>query len=118
MLRPAHGVDRATGEAVRGYLMHMGETVGDAPPMLDLDGGPDGAVSRDGLVQGCYLHGLFAADGFRHAFLDRLRRRAPSGVAWEATVDDTLDRLADHLEAHLAIDRMLDAAHAGPQDRQ
>ena len=118
VLRPAHGVDRATGEAVRGYLMHMGETVGYAPPMLDLDDGPDGAVSRDGLVQGCYLHGLFAADGFRHAFLDRLRRRAPSGVAWEATVDDTLDRLADHLEAHLAIDRMLDAAHARPQARQ
>ena len=118
VLRPAHGVDRATGETVRGYLMHMGETVGDAPPMLDLDGGPDGAVSRDGLVQGCYLHGLFAADGFRHAFLDRLRRRAPSGVAWEATVDDTLDRLADHLEAHLSIDRMLDAAHARPQARQ
>ena len=114
VLRSAHGAHRATGEAVRGYLMHMGETVGDAPPMLDLDGEPDGAVSRDGLAQGCYLHGLFAADGFRHAFLDRLRRRAPSGVAYEAGVEDTLDGLADHLETHLAIDRMLEAAHARP----
>ena len=108
------GADRATGEAVRGYLMHMGVTEGTAEPMLALEGGADGAVSRDGLVRGCYLHGLFAADGFRHAFLNRLRRRAPSGVAYEAEVEDTLDSLAGHLEAHLAIDRLIETAHARP----
>ena len=43
-----------------------------ARPMLSLDGGPDGAVSADGRVAGCYLHGLFASDSFRHAFLARL----------------------------------------------
>ena len=42
----------------------------------DLAGGPDGAVSADGLVAGCYLHGLFASDPFRRAFLARLGRRA------------------------------------------
>ena len=114
-LRRATGRDRATGEKVRGYLMHMGRTSsGGGAPMLDLDCGPDGAASRDGLTQGCHLHGLFAADGFRHAFLDRLRRRAPSGVAWEAEIEDTLDALADHVEAHLAVDRLLEVARARP----
>ena len=113
-LRRAAGRDRATGEAVRGYLMHMGRTSGGGAPMLDLDCGPDGAASRDGLTQGCHLHGLFAADGFRHAFLDRLRRREPSGVAWEAEIEDTLDALADHIEAHLAVDRLLEVARARP----
>ena len=113
-LRRAAGRDRATGEKVRGYLMHMGRTSGGGAPMLDLDCGPDGAASRDGLTQGCHLHGLFAADGFRHAFLDRLRRREPSGVAWEAEIEDTLDALADHIEAHLAVDRLLEVARARP----
>ena len=114
VLRSARGAHRATGEAVRGYLMHMGETIGDAPPMLDLDGEPDGAgVARRAGARLLSARAV-AADGFRHAFLDRLRRRAPSGVAYEAGVEDTLDGLADHLETHLAIDRMLEAAHARP----
>ena len=113
-LRRAAGRDRATGEEVRGYLMHMGRVSGGGAPMLDLDCGPDGAASRDGLTQGCHLHGLFAADGFRHAFLDRLRRREPSRVAWEAEIEDTLDALADHIEAHLAVDRLLEIARARP----
>ena len=118
-LRAAVGRDRTTGEEVRGYRMHAGVTAvdmksGGAVPMLDLADGQDGIVSRDGLVQGCYLHGLFAADGFRHAFLDRLRRRAPSGVAYETEIEDTLDALADHLEAHIAVDRLIETAHARP----
>ena len=112
VLRPARGADRATGAPVGGYLMHMGTTTGAAAPMLDLDDGPDGAVSADGLTQGCYLHGLFASDGFRHAFLNRLRRREPSGVAYEAAVEETLDALAAHLEAHLAVDRILEEARS------
>ena len=32
-------------------------------PMLNLAGYADGAVSADGRIMGCYVHGLFAADG-------------------------------------------------------
>ena len=38
-------------------------------------GGPDGAVSADGRIAGCYLHGLFASDAFRRAFLAAARGR-------------------------------------------
>ena len=75
--------------------------------MLDLGGRPDGAVSADGRIMGCYLHGLLAADGFRHAFLARLRARAPSGLRFEQQINATLDALADHLEACVDIDGLL-----------
>ena len=99
----------------RGYEMHIGETTGPAlaRPMLELGGRPDGAVSADGRVMGCYLHGLFAADGFRHAFLARLRAAASaSGVAYEARIEATLDALADHLEAALDLDGLLELARS------
>ena len=108
-LQQIEGRERATGPAVHGYEMHMGLTDGadGKRPMLELDGRPDGAVSADGRVMGCYLHGLFAADGFRRAFLDRLAARATSGPAFEHRLESTLDALADHLEAHLDLDRLL-----------
>ena len=99
------GRDSLGGGAVSGYEMHMGRTTGDglARPMLELAGRPDGAVSADGRVMGCYLHGLFSEDAFRHAFLSRLATREP-GVAYEAEIEAVLDRLAQHLEAALDLD--------------
>ncbi|MBV8738799.1 MAG: cobyric acid synthase CobQ, partial [Alphaproteobacteria bacterium] len=65
---------------------------------------------------GCYLHGLFTRDGFRRAFLARLG--AETGVvAYEQLVDTTLDALADHLEQHLDLARLLAAARS-PRLRQ
>ncbi len=111
-LAEASGRDLAGGHAVRGYEMHMGTTTGAglARPMLRLGERPDGAVSADGRVMGCYLHGLFAADAFRHGFLSRLRGRAVGGIAFEAEVERVLDGLADHLETHLDLDALLAVA--------
>lgn len=114
VLREAGGRDLPSGEAVRGYEMHMGRTDGPdrARPWLALDTGEaDGARSADGRVLGCYLHGLFAADGFRHAFLAALRQgRAPGATSYDAEVEAALDALADHLAAHLDTDALLAAA--------
>ena len=111
------GRDRATGAPLRGYEMHVGVTSGadTARPMLTLAGDrTDGAVSADGLVQGCYLHGLFADDGFRTAYLAGLRAsRGASGVRYEEQVDQTLDALADHLERVVDVDRVLRIARSG-----
>lgn len=97
---------------VSGYEMHVGETRGPdtARPFLDLDSGPDGAVSADGRAMGCYVHGLFTSDGFRAAFLQRLRPGARAAMAYETGIDATLDALADHLEAHLDLDAMLQSS--------
>ena len=102
------------GEAVAGYEMHMGRTEGPdtARPLVRLESGPDGARSGSGRVMGCYLHGLFAADGFRRAFLGRLRQRETAGIAYDALLEETLDALGAHLEAHLDLDRLLEVARA------
>jgi adenosylcobyric acid synthase len=99
---------------VKGYEMHVGETVGaDCDrPMLDLGGRPDGATSADGRVMGCYLHGIFASDDFRRAFLKTLRADFTSDLRFESLVDTTLDALADHLERHIAVNRILEIANA------
>ncbi|MCB9946407.1 MAG: cobyric acid synthase [Rhodospirillaceae bacterium] len=99
----------ASGQAVRGYEMHVGRTTGPAlaRPLLDLAGRPEGAQSPDGRIAGCYIHGMFAADGFRHAFLAALKPRADGGVAYDATIDATLDALARHLETHMDLDSVL-----------
>jgi adenosylcobyric acid synthase len=110
-LAEAAGVEIASGMTVRGFEMHLGTTGGPgvARPMLDLGGRPDGAVSPDGRVAGCYLHGLFASDRFRRAFLARLGVAGGAGD-YEAMVDRVLDSLADHLERHLDLGALLASA--------
>jgi adenosylcobyric acid synthase len=107
------GIELATGMPVQGYEMHLGSTTGPEleRPMLRLVSGDDGCVSRDGRVAGCYLHGLFASDLFRTAFLERLG--ADSGeVAYEQQIEATLDALADHLERSLDLTALLAAARS------
>ena len=105
------GVDLATGMPVRGYEIHVGETAGPGlkRPMLRLAGGRDGCVSADGLVAGCYLHGLFTSDPFRREYLARLGAE-PGGLAYEHNIETTLDALADHLARSLDLSALLAAA--------
>ncbi|MEQ8709495.1 MAG: cobyric acid synthase [Rhodospirillales bacterium] len=103
----------ASGLSVTGYEMHMGRTAGPdcARPVLTFsDGRSDGATSADGLVSGCYLHGLFAEDDCRRDILLRLNPAIRSAVRYEQEVEDTLDALARHLESSLDIDGLLRAA--------
>ena len=100
------------GIALEGYEMHIGTTEGPARarPFARLeDGTTDGATDPTGRVSGTYLHGLFAADGQRRAWLARLGA-PPSDLAYEAMVEDTLDRLARHAETHLDLDGLLSHA--------
>ncbi len=115
-VRLSHGTDRLFGAAVSGYEIHMGRTnLGpDAATLLELDNGPDGAVSRDGRVFGTYLHGLFDAGSFRAAFLSSVARR--HAVFFDADLpredfykvkDRNYDRLAAHFEQYVDVDRIL-----------
>jgi adenosylcobyric acid synthase len=110
-LAQTSGVELATGMPVRGYEIHIGETAGPGleRPMLRLAGGRDGCVSADGLVAGCYLHGLFASDPFRRAFLAALGAE-PGEIAYEHGIETTLDSLADHLGRSLDLSALLAAA--------
>jgi adenosylcobyric acid synthase len=105
-LRVEAAVDAASGAPIRGYHMHMGVTEGPdrRRPFARIGDAPEGARRADGRVMGTYLHGLFAADEFRRAFLGSA---AAPGLDYEAGVEAALEGLAGHLEAHLDLDALL-----------
>ncbi len=97
------------GVPFAGYEMHMGVTEGPdrARPFATLAGGrTEGAMSPDGRIIGTYIHGLFADDRQRSAWLKRLGAGEAS-IAYDSLVDETLDKLAAHLSAHIDIDELL-----------
>jgi adenosylcobyric acid synthase len=98
----------ATNQSISAYEIHIGRT--DGPdrerPFSVVDGAPEGAVSSDGRIHGSYLHGLFASDGFRKAFLAQLDIPA-ADQQYSVRVDNALDALADHIESHLDVDGLL-----------
>ncbi len=113
-VRPVSGHEIASGLPVSGYEIHLGRTSGPGcgRSWLDVEGRRDGAIGRDGRIMGSYVHGLFQSDPFRRAFLTRLGANADSGLGYNATVETTLDALADHLEAHLDVEQILSVARA------
>ncbi|PWB82917.1 MAG: cobyric acid synthase, partial [Methylocystaceae bacterium] len=109
---------RVEGETIadhvpfHGYEMHAGATTGEdcARPLLRFsDGRVDGAASKDGSCSGVYVHGFFADDRLRASFLQSLGAKA-SSASYEASIDETLDGLAEHFERHIDIDRLLEMA--------
>ncbi len=94
---------------LEGYEIHVGMTSGAGcdNPMIEIGGRPDGAVSTDGRIMGCYLHGLFNADGFKRWLLDQLGVDAGEELQHKETIDQALEQLAGALETHIDIDALL-----------
>ena len=112
LLAPVRGKDAQNGLPFSGYEMHIGRSFGPgcARPLLYFDDGrSDGAVSADGLVSGCYVHGLFGGAAQRSALLARLGGIG-SGVSYEKSLEAGLDAIAAHLEEHMDLGRLLTLA--------
>jgi adenosylcobyric acid synthase len=97
----------ATAAPMEGYEIHIGRTEGAGrnKPFAHVQGQPEGAISPDGRIMGSYLHGMFAGDAFRAAFLGQMG--VASALDYPAGVDQTLDDLARHLETHLDVTGLL-----------
>lgn len=110
-VRRVRAVHAESGLGLDGYEIHVGRTQGAdcARPFAHVDGRPDGATSPDGRVIGTYLHGLFRDDAFRRQMLMRWGAEG-SDLSHAATVEATLEALADHMEMHLDVDALLAAA--------
>jgi adenosylcobyric acid synthase len=97
-----------TKQRIEAYEIHIGRTEGGdrARPFAFVDGAAEGAISADGRAQGSYLHGLFASDAFRSAYLARLGIAA-ADESYGARVESALDGLAGHIEKYLDVEGLL-----------
>lgn len=100
------------GTTVEGYEIHLGCTHSVRPwlEIIERRGQsahtPDGAVSREGQVWGCYLHGLFENAALRRAWLSSLGWRGAPESTPVPDVLAALDRLADQVEAAVDMARL------------
>ncbi|MEO5679903.1 MAG: cobyric acid synthase [Acidimicrobiales bacterium] len=113
------------GQPVEGYEIHHGRVARGAgtPAWVHLDDAAgdeeEGAVEPErAAVVGTSLHGLFEGDGFRATFLTEVGRRrgkafVPAGTSFAAARERQADRLADLLEAHVDLDRLLTLIESG-----
>ncbi len=104
-------MSRLNDSIISGYEIHMGETQTQSSwlEITHRNGGqvkvPDGSVSFNGKIWGCYLHGIFANDLFRHVWLESLGWKHSQRVLSQARLfNQSLDMLADAVENALNMD--------------
>ncbi|MFH1328411.1 MAG: cobyric acid synthase [Candidatus Bathyarchaeota archaeon] len=111
-------INSAYGEKVSGYQIHMGTTIlgPDVRPIFKLnnqaecDGtGFEGSISKNGLILGTYLHGVFDDFPIRKALINFLcnRKNVKSSNLFEADVEsvwtESLEKLAETVKRSLNI---------------
>ncbi|MBT4311009.1 MAG: cobyric acid synthase [Anaerolineae bacterium] len=97
------------GQTINGYEIHMGRTQSKSPwlEINERNGEAvqvlDGASSEDGKIWGCYVHGLFANEKLRRAWLKSLGWKEDSAGEKDPFAE-SLTRLADTLEETLDME--------------
>jgi adenosylcobyric acid synthase len=101
---------------ITGYEIHMGQTTShNCLPTLRVFKTPkgkvdyfDGAVGRNGLIFGTYIHGLFHNIEFTHQLLNRLRqlRGLPATSASAINKQEMYDKLADIIRHNLDMSQV------------
>jgi adenosylcobyric acid synthase len=117
-------LDAGNAAAVQGYEIHMGRTTrGAVAPSFRIFSESenqlaaprlDGAINRERLIWGTYIHGVFDRPAFRRQWLNRLRRRkslAPLALIESQNVNrrlaSAIDNWADHFEQNINLERIL-----------
>jgi adenosylcobyric acid synthase len=93
------------GPAFNGYEIHMGTSEGAAleRPAAIIGGRAEGAMSEDGRILATYVHGVFDAPGACAALLQWAGMQGAEGVDLAGMREQSLERLANSVEANLAI---------------
>jgi len=112
-LRQTDATHVPSGLRVRGYEIHHGQTGanGTVAVTMESDAGTAlGYASRDGLIWGTYLHGVFESDDFRRWFLDDLRSRCQLAPIERSTqsygLEPALDQLAVAVREHVDMEQI------------
>jgi adenosylcobyric acid synthase len=92
------------GEKVKGYEIHMGETlINPQNGKLKHAFGDDGYMTMNGLIIGTYLHGLFENENVRNAFLGYLYKRR--GMIFKSEESgDSIEELTRFVEKNVNMD--------------
>lgn len=111
-------------DELSGYEIHTGETVlsGDEKPLFkitkrgftktDIN---DGVVSKEGMVWGTYIHGIFDNNSFRRAFINFLRSKKgltissfihQDRISYQERKDREYDRLACLVRDNLDMEKI------------
>lgn len=103
------------GAPLHAYEIHMGISTGNGEPAFRIFRGaseepaaPDGAISDDGFILGCYLHGLFANDALRQGILHNIAMKRGKEVSFNGRWDPEagLDELARQLRAAIDLEAL------------
>ena len=99
------------GEMIEGYEINMGKTHSQTPwlEITHRNGEQvqvaDGSVSSNQKVWGCYVHGLFANDSLRYAWLKKLGWQGEP-ASQSGRFEASLEALADAVEHALDMDQL------------
>jgi len=112
------------GVQVTGYEIHMGETESNEDPfsiITERNNRPveiyDGAVSKDGMVWGTYVHGIFDNDTFRMNLLNELR--ASKGLPLRGEVsfrerrEQSIQTMAEKVRSNLNMEKIYGILYKG-----
>lgn len=93
---------------VKGYEIHMGQSVHTGKCLIDLSDRLDGCKTGDENIIGTYFHGIFDNDSFRHAFLNDIRiHKGLDPIVERVFVyelrEQAFDLLAMHIRKHVDL---------------
>ena len=96
--------------AVQGYEIHLGHTehFTALTPILSINNQPQGAISDDEQVAGCYLHGVFDQADAIDALALWCGARLQNSQNLEEIQEQAIEKLADVCQAHLDINKLED----------
>lgn len=119
---PTKNLKSVTGKTIqddlpfKGYLMHMGKTVGNdtqRPFLKSNEGQYDGAMSADGHVIGTYAHALFGSIHQRAGWINKLRN-GPGPEHQEKKINLILEQMSHILEPYLNTEALIELGKRAP----
>ena len=97
-----------SGLTYDGYEIHLGKTIGPdcKNPFSIINGRDDGAISKNGLVMGSYVHGMFKDNLFRSFFLKKILG-IESNYNYRKNLNKALDDFSDIINKNIQVNKIL-----------